>query len=87
VVGGVEHHQHDDQTIFTWDEYLTMTVDKKEQWWDRFCTVCGWRGTPPELFPDETAESFYRCPLCRIDADEGIQEVPWHKGDKRHKGR
>jgi hypothetical protein len=61
-------------------------IEKNEQWWDRFCTVCGWRGTPSELLPDETAESFYRCPCCRIDINEGIKEVPWHKGNKRHYG-
>jgi len=85
MVRHTQHYTDDYKTVHTWDEYLTMTVDKKEQWWDRFCTVCGWRGTPPELYPDETAESFYRCPHCRMDADEVIQGVPWHKGDKRYR--
>jgi hypothetical protein len=64
---------------------MTKSVDKSEQMWDRFCTVCGWRGTPSELYPDESSESYYRCPHCRIDADEGIKEVAWHRGDRRYK--
>lgn len=59
-------------------------MDNSEQWWDRFCTLCGWRGTPPELEPDETADSFYRCPKCKVDSEECIQEVQWHKGNKVH---
>ena len=61
-------------------------VKKEEQWWDRFCTSCGWRGTPPELYPDETAESFYRCPNCKLDYDEFIQQVPWPTGDRKYRG-
>ena len=59
----------------------TGTADLK--WWDRFCEVCGWRGGPSDLIQDETAESFYRCPHCRIDSSQ-IKEVPWHLGDRRY---
>lgn len=61
------------------------TKSEDLKWWDRFCTICGWRGCANELLVDEKAESFYRCPHCRIDSEK-IQEVRWHRGDKEYRG-
>lgn len=61
------------------------STNKGLEWWDRFCTICGWRGGPSDLVQDEKAESFFRCPHCKIDSGK-IQEVRWHRGDKEYRG-
>ena len=51
-----------------------------ETWWNFICWDCKWKGVAQELGRDETLYEYWHCPKCK---SVEIEQVAWHKGDKK----
>lgn len=60
-----------------------MSEEIKEEFWNYICWDCKWKGVAQELGQDETLEEYWHCPECK---SVNIEQVAWHKGDKKYKG-
>lgn len=60
-----------------------MTDKKEEEFWNFYCYECKWKGVAQELEQDEALDEFWCCPICHSTE---IEDMGWHRGNKKYTG-